>query len=172
MRGKHFRMRVNVHTRALCLLQQHFEIPQIMTGNEDAGVLADADVHAGNFRISVSAGVGLVQQRHALHAKLAGLQRECHEVIRRKAVIQRFGKGRLEKCVDIFIILQERICMLQIRRKALETVGDEFPQRPDIFVLGCKHTDLGSAGDHFCFVIACPERSLRKGVLVFDLREQ
>ena len=75
-----------------------------MTGDQDAGILAHADVYRGNLRIAVGSGVGGVQHRHALHAVLTRFQGQGHQLVRRQAVVQRFGQGALDKGIYVLIV--------------------------------------------------------------------
>ena len=74
VRGKHFRMRVDVNPLSGGLFQKHLQIAQVMAGNQDARAVADSKIHLCDFWIAVGVGIRLVQQRHALYTKLAGLQ--------------------------------------------------------------------------------------------------
>ena len=86
------------------------------------------------------AHAGAVQQRHAGHAELTGLQGQGYQLVHGQAVIQRGGQGPLEEGVHFFVILQQGVGVLGVGGQALETVGDQLPQRADILVLGGQDT--------------------------------
>ena len=66
-------MGVNIYAGSLCLVEEHFEIPKVMSGNENSRIFSNTDIDAGDFRISVSGSVGTVQKSHTLYACLTGL---------------------------------------------------------------------------------------------------
>lgn len=39
-------MGINIHAGSLCLLQQHFQIPQVVTGNQNTGICPNANTHS------------------------------------------------------------------------------------------------------------------------------
>ena len=57
---KHFRVGIHIHPGAFCLLQKHFQIPQVMAGNQNTGVCSNADINGCDFRISVRFRIGLI----------------------------------------------------------------------------------------------------------------
>ena len=71
---KHLGMGVYIYTGSLCLDQQHLKVAQIVAGNQNARALADTNVYTGHFRMTVSAGIGCIQQSHTLHTVFSGLQ--------------------------------------------------------------------------------------------------
>ena len=61
VRGQHLAMGVDIHTRAARLLQQLLQIDKIVSGDEDCGVVAHADVDPGDLGRAVARGVRRVQ---------------------------------------------------------------------------------------------------------------
>ena len=139
--GEHFTVGIYVHPSALGLLQQHLQIPQIVTGNQDAGVFAHTDGYLGDLGVSVGLGVCFVQQRHSLHAVLAGLHGQGNQIVCRQAVIQSGRQGPLEKSIHLAVVLKQGIGVLGVGGQAFQTVGDELPQRADVLVGGGQNTD-------------------------------
>ena len=133
--GEHLTVGIYVHPGALGLLQQHLQVPQIVTGNQDAGVLAHTDGYLGNLGVSVGLGIGLVQQRHPLHAVLAGLHGQGNQIVCGQAVIQSGRQGPLEKSIHLAVVLKQGIGVLGVGGQALQAVGDEFPQGADVLIL-------------------------------------
>ncbi len=54
VRWEHFGVRVHIYTGTGGLLQQHLEVPQIVSGNQNPGVLANTEVDRRDFRITIS----------------------------------------------------------------------------------------------------------------------
>ena len=67
-------MGVYIYASSLCLDQQHLKVAQVVAGNQNARALANTNVHTGYFRVTVSAGIGCIQQSHTLHTVFSGLQ--------------------------------------------------------------------------------------------------
>ena len=151
MRRKHFGVRIDIHTGSGSLFQKHLEVPQIVSGNQDPGVLANTEVDRRDFRITISLCIGFVQQCHAGNTILSGFQSQGDEVIERKRIVQSFCKSALQKCIDLLIILKQGIGMFRVCRQAFQTISDEFPQRTDIFVFRGKNTNQSGLCIEFCF---------------------
>ena len=81
MGRQHFRMGIYIHAAVLCLLQKHFQIPQIVSGYQNARALAHTDIDLCNLRITIGFRVGSIQKCHALHAILSCLQCQRHQII-------------------------------------------------------------------------------------------
>ena len=60
MRGKHFGMCINVYALAFGLLKEHFNIAQIMTGNQYTGILPYPDRNLRHFGVAVGSAIGAV----------------------------------------------------------------------------------------------------------------
>ena len=60
MRRKHLAMGVDVDARVLALFKQLLDVVEIVTANEYTRTAAHADVHFGNFWITVGGRVGFV----------------------------------------------------------------------------------------------------------------
>ena len=69
-------MCVDIHARSLCLLQKHFQITEIMSGDQNSRIIPDTDIYFGDLRISVSFCICLIEQSHHLNAVLASFQRK------------------------------------------------------------------------------------------------
>ena len=173
VRRKHFGVSVDVHSRALCLLQKLFQILQVMTGNQNAGVVPDADIDLCDFRISVCAGIGGIEKRHAVHAELPGLQRQRHQIVNCEAIVQSLCQCALKESVDFFVVLHQGVGVLGVCRKPLETVGNHLAQGTDVFILRRENADR--VGIRFCVELtlaSVPKRRFRQGVQVSQLRAQ
>ena len=136
---KHLGVSVHVHAGPLGLLQQHLQVPQIVAGDQNAGILAHPDVDAGDLRISIGGGVGLVQHGHARHAILARLHGQSHQLVHREAVIQGSGQGPLQKGVHVLVVLEQGVGVLGVGGQALEAVGNQLPQGANVLILSGQH---------------------------------
>ena len=74
MAGQHLAMRVNIHALALALLEQVFQVLQIVAGDENRLALDGADIHHGRLGMAIGLRVGPIEQLHDLQVHLAGLQ--------------------------------------------------------------------------------------------------
>ena len=105
-------MGIHIHSGSLRLFQQHFQIPQVVAGNQDTGIFPDADIHPCDLRISVGFRVGPVQQSHAGDAVLSGFHRQGDQLLHTEAVIQRSRQRPLEEGIDLTVILHQCIRVL------------------------------------------------------------
>ena len=79
--GQHLAMGVNVDAFTVCLLQKLVQILQIVAGDHDERAFFDVRVHTGGHRIAEGAGVGAVQQSHALKVHLAEFHDEGQPIL-------------------------------------------------------------------------------------------
>ena len=77
------------------------------------------------------------------YAVFAGLQSEGHQVVGGEGVVQSGGQGPLEEGVDLLVGLEQGVGVLGVGGQALQTVGDELPQRADVLIFGGEHAHLG-----------------------------
>ena len=164
-------MGVYIHAGAFGLIQQHFQVFQVMAGDQDARVLPDADVHSGDFRVAVSGGIGFVQESHALYAVFPGFQSQSHQVIHALAVVQSGSQGPLDESIHFFVVLSQHVGMLAVGGQAFQAVGDQFPQGPDVFVFGGQDAHGFGFGIEFAFV-AVPQSGSRQARGVIQLGQQ
>ena len=73
VRGQHLAMRIHVDSFSFGLLQQHLEVVQVVSGNDDKGTLVALGGNRRRDRVTVSSGVGGVEQPHALQVDRAEL---------------------------------------------------------------------------------------------------
>ncbi|MPN61416.1 hypothetical protein SDC9_209153 [bioreactor metagenome] len=105
MGGQHLGVGIHIHALAPGLLQQHFQVFQVMAGDQDAGPVPHADIHPGDLGVAVGGGIGLIQQRHALHPRRAGIQHQLYQIGDAQAVVHGFRQGGLDECVHFLIFL-------------------------------------------------------------------
>ena len=51
---------IHIHACSFCLLQKHFQVPQVMTGNQNARIFSYTDIHCCDLWISISPGIGSI----------------------------------------------------------------------------------------------------------------
>ena len=139
---QHLAVRVDVDARAFRLLEQHLEVAQIVARDQDARVLAHAEVNLRDFWIAVSLRVRRVEQSHAVDAELARLECESRQLLSRLAVVEQARECRLDECIDGLVLLIEDVGVLDIGSEALEAVRRELAQAADILVLRGEDADL------------------------------
>ena len=74
-------MGIYIYAAVLGLLQKHFQVSQIVSGYQDARALTHADVDLCDLRIAIGLRGGSIQKCHTLHAILACLQCQRHQII-------------------------------------------------------------------------------------------
>ncbi len=116
---EHLAVGINVHAGTFGLFQQFFHVLQVVSADEDTRVVAHAQVHLRDLRMSVARGVGLVEQRHHLDPLSAGLQHECRQFIHGKGVVGDGHQCFLHKCVDAILFMFQVVCMLRIGSHSL-----------------------------------------------------
>ena len=113
-----------------------------MARDQDARVLAHAEVNLRDFWIAVSLRVRRVEQSHAVDAELTRLECESRQLLSRLAVVEQARECRLDECIDGLVLLIEDVGVLDIGSEALEAVRRELAQAADILVLRGEDADL------------------------------
>ena len=153
VRRKHFRMRVNINTRIFRLLQQLFQIAQIMTGNQDSRTRSDTRFHRCDPRCSISSGIGRIQQSHRFDGNSATLQHQSGQLI--CGTVAGGRRQRFEqKRINVIIFPSEHGGMFGISGNPFQTVRQQFPQGPDVFVSAGQYSKrsfgIAVAGQRLC----------------------
>ena len=110
--GQHLGVGIYIHALTSGLLQQHLQILQVVAGDQDAGPVSHANVYTGDLGVAVGGGIGLIQQRHALHPGRAGIQHQLYQIGDAQAVVHGFRQGGLDEGVHFLIFLQQNVGML------------------------------------------------------------
>ena len=71
MGGEHFAMGVDVYARTFGLFKQHLQVFQVVAGDEDTGIGTHIDAHFCDFGMTITAGVGSVEDFHTFHTKFS-----------------------------------------------------------------------------------------------------
>ncbi len=127
MGGQHLAVRVDVNALAVRLLEQFFQVLEVVAGNEDRLSRHRRDADGRGHGVAVGAGVGGVQQGHHLEVHLAAAKGEAQQFLRRPAVGPREVVQRLvDERVDLVALLAQDHRVIGVGRHALEAVGQQF----------------------------------------------
>jgi len=148
-------MGVHVDARAFRLLQELFEVLEVVARDEDARVGPNADIDAGDLGVAVGGGVGLVQQGHGVDRCLARLHDKSHELVDGFLLGGR-GERFDQEAIDLLVLEAQDHGMVGIGRDALQAVDDELAQGAYVLMGGGEHTDLLGLGTELVFS-ALPE---------------
>ena len=127
-------MGVNVDPLVLGLLEDFFQIFQVVARNEDRLSLFNSQRNRGRDRVSIIAGVGGVEQLHRLQVDFAAFHGQTDAVVHCKIGPDRGRHRFLDKGVNLFRFLSEDGRMIRIGGHALDTVNQKFPQGEDVRV--------------------------------------
>ena len=113
-----------------------------MARDQDARVLAHAEVNLRDFRVAVSLRVRRVEQSHAVDAELTRLKGESRQLLSRLTVVEQARECRLDECIDGLVLLIEGVGVLDIGSEALEAVRRELAQAADILIFRGENANL------------------------------
>ena len=126
-------MRVNVDSPALGLLQQQFQIVQIVAGNNDERPLFHGQRNRDRHGRTVAFGVGPIQKRHAPEVFLADLHHDGQQLLH--VPILAHGEERLGKePVHRFIGIAQHHCVVRIRSHPAHAEENERLETADILL--------------------------------------
>ena len=143
-------MGVDVHAAAFALLEQFFEVLQVVAGNGDRLAADGRDADLRRLGMAVGAGVGLVQQGHDLQVQLARRERPAEEFVGRVAVSREEVEGFVEGGVNGRVFAAQHAGVLGIGGRALQAVDDQFRQSGDVGAqegLPLQDRDLAALAD-------------------------
>lgn len=83
MGGQHFAMRIYIHPAIFGLLQQFFQIVQVVAAYQDTGACPYPDIHTGDFRMAITRRIRLVEQSHCPHTHFPGFQHQGSQLVGR-----------------------------------------------------------------------------------------
>ena len=105
---KHFAVRINVDAHPFRLLQQVFEVVQVVAADQNPRIAPDAQIYFCDHRRTISRRIGFVEQGHSFDARLSCAQ---HEIYQRSLI-------RLRVCHDSqgfrHKMNQRKILLLQV----------------------------------------------------------
>ncbi|MPM50036.1 hypothetical protein SDC9_96770 [bioreactor metagenome] len=131
--GKHLGVCVYIDSGSLCLLKQHLQISEVVTADQDAGVLADSKLDLGDLGMTVGAGIGGIEQRHACNTPFTGLKGKGHQLID-ALDFKQVRKSLLDESIQFFVLIDQVVGMLGVCTNALQTVGDQLLEAAHILI--------------------------------------
>ena len=131
---EHLAVCVDVHTLVLGLFQQVLQVAQVVTADEDSRTVAYADVHPCHLGLSVTGGVGCVEQRHGLHAEFTGLHHEVDQLVDRRLAGGDSCQCMLHELMDGLVVVVKTHRMFQIRCHTLQSVDHQLLQRAAVCI--------------------------------------
>ncbi|KAF5031617.1 hypothetical protein DSECCO2_625860 [anaerobic digester metagenome] len=72
MSRQHFAVCVHIDAGSFSLLEQVFEVAQVVATDKDSRIVTGSNVHLSDFRIAIGARVGFVEQRHCFYTIFTG----------------------------------------------------------------------------------------------------
>ena len=114
MARQHFAVGVDIDTFAFRLLQQQFQIVQVMAGHHDERAFFNIGCDFGRHRMAVGFGVGFIQQLHANQVNLTGFKNQRKKLVNGVFLsdgLQRF----IEKIIYLFILIAQHAGVMSIR---------------------------------------------------------
>ena len=133
MSGQHFSVSVNIQAFAVCLLQQTFQIIQIMTGDHNERPFFHFHCYLGRDRMPVGFGVGLVQQFHAAQIRFAHLHHDGQQAFHIPLISQHVQRIQQE-VINSSICIPQYCSMISIGCHAANTKENQRFQAANILV--------------------------------------
>ncbi len=137
--GQHLAVGVDVDTGALGLLEQVFDVLEVVTRDEDAGVLAHAYVYPCDFGVAIGLGVGLVEQGHHVDAVFSRLEHGVEQLLHGGVGIGDGCKSLVHEGDDLVAHLAQAGCVLIVGCHALEAQHSELLERAQVLVAVAQH---------------------------------
>ena len=126
-------MGVNVDALAGCLFQQHFEVVQVVSGDDDEGALITCRGDRCRNGVAVSAGVGGVEQRHAREVDVAEFENQAEPLFDAVVVAERL-QAFAEPSGDLGVGLAEHASVVGVGRHAAQPEEQGRAERDDVRV--------------------------------------
>ena len=121
---QHFTVGVDVDAFTLGLLQQQFQIVEIVAGDDDERPLLHRQRDGGRRGRTVAFGVGLIQKRHALEVFLAHLHHDGQQRVH-IPVLAHSKKSLGEKAVHFLVGITQHHSVMGVSRHAAHAEEDQ-----------------------------------------------
>ena len=131
---EHFAMGVDINARPFSLLEELFEVAQVMPRDENTRTVAHSDIDARDFGITIRSGVGLVEQRHSRNAIFAHAKHERIERIGRGIGVGDVVKSFAHKCDKAVVAMSQAGSVFIIGCYSFEAEHYDFLHRTDILI--------------------------------------
>ena len=153
-------MCIYIHSCTFGLFQQLFHVFQVVTTDQNSGIIANPNVYFGYFGIAISGCICFVEQRHYLHTIFSGFKYKRSKLFGVQTVIGSCHECILHKCIHTRIFEIQIESMFAISSHTFQTINYQFTQRTYIFVFGSQHTYFGSFGFHFFSCSSRPRKNI------------
>ena len=130
---------------AFALLKQLFHVFKIMTGDQNPGVVAHAQIHRCDFGIAVAGGIGLIKQGHGGDCDLTTLEDLTEHLVNTQVAGCR-GQGGHHEIVEFRLLKPKHGSMIGVCSHSFKTIDQQFAQGTYIFVGLGQYADFGGLG--------------------------
>ena len=139
-------MGVDVDALAVGLVEEHLEVVEVVAGDDDEGALDVAGLDDGRLGVAVGAGVGGVEDLHALEVRLPELEDEAEPLVDGVVVAQRLH-ALLEPGGDDGVGLAEDAGVVRVGGHSAKAEEQRRAQRDDVLVAmkEIRRLELGGA---------------------------
>ncbi len=107
VRGEHLAVGVDVDAFAFALLQDLFQVQEIVPGNQDGLAFLVPQGHLGGHRVAVPAGVARIQQFHGPQVDLAAFEHQRQEVVQAQVFSRRGRQTLVDEGIDLVVFLPQ-----------------------------------------------------------------
>lgn len=132
--GQHFTVGVNVYAFPFGLPEQGFQILEIVTGDEDGLACGCAELDFGRFGVTVSGGVGGVEEFHGSDIDATTFQTGFDTLFESQICGQGGGEQFLNLGVRFVVLVAEDGGVVEVGSDALEAVCQSLLERLEVFV--------------------------------------
>jgi len=130
--GQHLAVGVDGNPLALGLLEQLFEVAEIVPGNEDRLPLLHPERNLGRDGMAVAARVAGVQQLHRPHVRLAALQDQPQAGVQIEGFVGQRRQAFVQEGVDRIVLLPQDLGVVRIGGDTLHAEEERVFQRNNV----------------------------------------
>ena len=134
--GEQFSVRVNVDSLSCSGLEDHFEVLEVVAGDEDALSLEGRGADLCGNGVSVERSSSLLEQGHDLDVDLSHAEGVLQELVDVRGGLLRGQEGErfLDESEDLVVHLSENLGVLAVGAESLEAVCDELLHSEGVLV--------------------------------------
>ena len=132
--GQHLAVGVDVDALALALLQDLFQVQEIVAGDQDGLALLVPQGHLGGHRVAVAAGVARVQQLHGPEVDLAAFQHQAQQVVQAQVLAGDGGQALVDEGIDLVVFLAQDLGVIGVGADPLDAEEQGVFEGEDIGV--------------------------------------
>ena len=139
--GEHLAVGVDVDPLPLGLLEQLFEVPEVVPGDEDRLPLLRPEGDRRGDRLAVGAGVGRVEDLHRPEVHLAAFHHQGQRLVELQFFVEDRGEPLVEEGEDRLVLLPEDQRVVRVGGHPLEPEQERMLEREDIRIGGGVRAD-------------------------------